>query len=115
MPGQKARSASSRQTSRASTSYQCLKGKTRGWPGDRQAEATPSFGRLCPAMTAKGRSSVRLRRRRGGLRRGLRGAADDDGQQALVPQLLRGLLGVVERHGVNERVALLDVVDRQLV
>jgi hypothetical protein len=23
----------------------------RGWPGHRQAEATPSFGRLCPAMT----------------------------------------------------------------
>jgi mannose-6-phosphate isomerase-like protein (cupin superfamily) len=23
----------------------------RGWPGHRRAEATPSFGRLCPAMT----------------------------------------------------------------
>src|SRR6202047_2597297 len=23
----------------------------RGWPGHRLAEATPSFGRLCPAMT----------------------------------------------------------------
>jgi hypothetical protein len=26
----------------------------RGWPGDRRAEATPSFGRLCPAMTERG-------------------------------------------------------------
>src|SRR5215471_6421342 len=25
--------------------------KGRGWPGHRRAEATPSFGRLCPAMT----------------------------------------------------------------
>jgi hypothetical protein len=25
--------------------------KRRGWPGIRRAEATPSFGRLCPAMT----------------------------------------------------------------
>ena len=25
----------------------------RGWPGHRRAEATPSFGRLCPAMTKK--------------------------------------------------------------
>src|SRR5262249_17277037 len=24
----------------------------RGWPGHRRAEATPSFGRLCPAMTS---------------------------------------------------------------
>src|SRR5450631_617082 len=24
----------------------------RGWPGHRRAEATPSLGRLCPAMTA---------------------------------------------------------------
>ncbi|TKW77747.1 MAG: hypothetical protein DI543_14080 [Bradyrhizobium icense] len=23
----------------------------RGWPGHRRAEATPSFGRLCPAMS----------------------------------------------------------------
>src|SRR6516165_6536725 len=23
-----------------------------GWPGRRRAEATPSFGRLCPAMTS---------------------------------------------------------------
>src|SRR5437763_1536305 len=25
--------------------------RRRGWPGHRRAEATPSFGRLCPAMT----------------------------------------------------------------
>src|SRR5712675_298665 len=25
----------------------------RGWPGHRRAEATPSFGRLCPAMTTE--------------------------------------------------------------
>ena len=26
----------------------------RGWPGHRRAEATPSFGRLCPAITENG-------------------------------------------------------------
>src|SRR5882724_10376038 len=28
-----------------------VRGRKRGWPGHRRAEATPSFGRLCPAMT----------------------------------------------------------------
>src|SRR5260221_3843977 len=27
--------------------------RRRGWPGHRRAEATPSFGRLCPAMTGQ--------------------------------------------------------------
>ena len=49
------------------------------------------------------------------LRGGLRRAADDDGEQALAPQPLRGLLGVVQRHRVDDGVALLDIVDRQLV
>ena len=31
------------------------------WPGHRLAEATPSFGRLCPAMTKKRSQSVRKR------------------------------------------------------
>src|SRR5205823_14523001 len=82
--------------------------------GHRRAEATPSFGRLRPAVTVK-IPSVRLWRRHHGLGGGLRGAADDDGEQALAPQLLRDLLGVIERHGVDEGVALLDIVDRQLV
>jgi hypothetical protein len=30
-----------------------LSQERRGWPGHRRAEATPSFGRLCPAMTKK--------------------------------------------------------------
>src|ERR1700674_2494784 len=30
---------------------QHLRERSRGWPGHRRAEATPSFGRLCPAMT----------------------------------------------------------------
>src|SRR6202790_1493202 len=29
----------------------CWRKERRGWPGHRRAEATPSFGRLCPAMT----------------------------------------------------------------
>ena len=58
---------------------------------------------------------VRLRGCHGGLRGGLRGAADDHGEQALAPQRLRGLFGVVERHGVNEGVTFLDIIDRQLV
>src|SRR5258708_37225346 len=31
-----------------------------GWPGHRRAEATPSFGRLCPAMTSNGSFAHRL-------------------------------------------------------
>src|SRR4051812_39588726 len=30
-----------------------VRGQRRGWPGHRRAEATPSFRRLCPAMTAR--------------------------------------------------------------
>src|SRR5277367_4715699 len=30
----------------------------RGWPGHRRAEATPSFGRLCPVMTQVGRTRI---------------------------------------------------------
>src|ERR1019366_6563796 len=37
---------------RASTSRFLVR-QRRGWPGHRRAEATPSFGRLCPAMTEK--------------------------------------------------------------
>src|SRR5712664_2701569 len=37
--------------SRASTSYSIFRERSRGLPGHRRAEATPSFGRLCPAMT----------------------------------------------------------------
>src|ERR1700688_1498856 len=56
------------------------------------------------------------RRRRGrsrcrGLGCGLRRAADDHRQQTLAPQPLRGLLGVVEGYGVDDGVALFDVVD----
>src|ERR1700731_4529452 len=32
--------------------------ETDGWPGHRRAEATPSFGRLCPAMTEVNRRSA---------------------------------------------------------
>src|SRR5215213_5245083 len=39
---------------RASTPWLSVKQERRGWPGHRRAEATPSFGRLCPAMTKRG-------------------------------------------------------------
>ena len=37
---------------------------SRGWPGHRRAEATPSFRRLCPAMTKRVRRPAILSRRR---------------------------------------------------
>src|SRR5712671_215730 len=79
-------------------------------------DAFPGVRRCAVPGTQVG-GSVRLqrwRRRRGGrLRGGLRGAADDHGEQALAPQTLRGLFGVVERHGIDDGIALLDVVDWQ--
>src|SRR6476660_5514624 len=47
---------------RASTSFS-LQRPRRGWPGHRRAEATPSFGRLCPAM-ALNRYPLSIRRQR---------------------------------------------------
>src|SRR5882724_5748071 len=44
----------------------------RGWPGHRRAEATPSFGRLRPAMTKKRISQIRLRDLAARCARGLR-------------------------------------------
>ena len=76
------RSASSRRMSRPSTSSLQSKQERRGCPGHRLAEATPSFGRLCPGMTrwevmgsyeALHRQSVLLRQL---LQRRLRPRAD---------------------------------------
>src|SRR2546428_12005341 len=33
---------------------------SRGWPGHRRAAATPSFGRLCPAMTEQLQSDLHI-------------------------------------------------------
>ena len=46
---------------------------------------------------------------------GLGCAADDHREKALPPQPLGGLFGVVQRHGIDDGVALLNVVDRKLV
>src|SRR5882757_77184 len=59
-----------------------------------------------------GKTLVCLRGRRGRLGGGLRGAADDHGEQTLSPQPLRGLFGIVQRYGIDDGVALFDVVDR---
>src|SRR6266404_1041686 len=50
-----------------------------------------------------------------GLSGGLRGAADDHGKKPMSPQPPGGLFDVVQRHRVDDGVALLDVVDRKLV
>src|SRR6185312_7418772 len=57
------------------------------------------------------RLSIRLHGRSGGgrgLGDGGRRATDDHRQETLAPELLGGLLGLVERHGVDDLAALFD-------
>src|ERR1700685_4102282 len=72
-------------------------------------------GSSLPNAVVRNDSVRRGRGRSGGLGGGLRGAADDHGEQALPPQAPGGAPGVIERDSVDDAVALLDVVDRELV
>src|SRR4030081_360461 len=80
--------------------------------GSRLCGAPPRGAAPRPGHEISRKPSVRPGRRRGG---GVRGAADDHGEETLPPQPPGGLFGIVEGHGIDDGVALLDVVDGQLV
>src|SRR6266403_4000107 len=79
------------------------------FPDGIRRDRIPGLSTICLA------ARLSIRRRGRGLHRGLRGATDDYGEEALAPQPLRGRLRIIQRHGLDEGVALLDIVDRELV